>query len=153
MYPHDFEKCHEIRIDQYHTKKAEEDEKQRKALYEKFSKISNKYLTLERLIAKDNYCLVAKSPDDLVKEGQALHHCVGKMGYDQKFVNEETLIFFVRTQTNPETPFVTLEYSIKSHKILQCYADHNTRPKQEILNYLNNVWLPYANKQIKKLAI
>ncbi len=151
--PHNFKYWHDTRIDEYHSAKVKADREKRKSFYKKFSKIAEKYLPMQKNL-NDIYCVViAKSPDDLIKEGQALHHCVGKMGYDQKFVNEETLIFFVRTQSNPQTPFVTLEYSIKSHKILQCYADHNTRPKQEILNYLNNVWLPYANKQIKKLAI
>ena len=96
--------------------------------------------------------IIAKSPADLIKEGEILHHCVGRMGYDQKFAREETLIFFVRNKDAIETPFVTLEYSLKNHKILQCYADNDTKPTEQVLEFVNNKWLPYANKKIRKIA-
>ncbi len=42
--------------------------------------------------------LIARSPKELIHEGDVLQHCVGRMNYDQKFVREETLIFFVRNK-------------------------------------------------------
>ena len=42
--------------------------------------------------------------NELIKEGNALDHCVGKMNYDQKFAREESLIFFVRNKDNPQIP-------------------------------------------------
>lgn len=150
--PHELRKWHDIRIDEYHSAKAKADAKERQRFFKRFEKIANKYMPMQRNL-KDMYCVViAKSPEDLVNEGNALHHCVGKMGYDQKFVNEETLIFFVRNKDNPQKPLVTLEYSLKRQKVLQCYAEHNTRPKQDILDFVNQVWLPYANKKLKKLV-
>lgn len=151
-YPHDFKKWHDIRIDEMHTKQAEIDAKKRKELYKQFSIVANKYELLERNL-KDNYvCIIAKSPSDLIKEGNILCHCVGRMNYDQKFAREESLIFFIRDKNNPETPLVTLEYSIKNHKVLQCYGEHDSKPCDEILNYVNKIWLPYANRKIKKVA-
>ena len=153
-YPHDFKKWHDIRIDQYHTAKAERDEKERKALYETFSKVAQKYVSLERLLIKEDYiCIIAKSPQQLVYEGEQLNHCVGRMNYDQKFAREETLIFFIRNRLSPNTPLVTLEYSIKTHKVLQCYGDHDTKPSDEILNFVNKKWLPYANRKLRQIAI
>lgn len=153
-YPKVFKKWHDIRIDQYHTKKAEKDAKERKELYQKFANVANKYLSLERLIVKEDYvCIIAKSPQQLVYEGEQLHHCVGQMNYDQKFVREESLIFFIRNRLSPNTPLVTLEYSIKTHKILQCYGDHDTKPSDEILNFVNKKWLPYANRKVRQIAI
>ena len=153
-YPHDFKKWHDIRIDQYHTKKAEKDAEERKELYQKFANVANKYLSLERLIVKEDYvCIIAKSPQQLVYEGEQLHHCVGQMNYDQKFAREETLIFFIRNRLSPNTPLVTLEYSIKAHKVLQCYGDHDTKPSDEILNFVNKKWLPYANRKLRQIAI
>ena len=152
-YPKDFKKWHDIRIDQYHTQKAIEDEKARKELYTKFSNVANKYISLERLIIKDDYfCLIAKSPAELRYEGEKLNHCVGRMNYDQKFAREETLIFFIRNRLSPNTPFVTLEYSLKNHKILQCYAYGDTKPEEPVLEFVNKTWLPYANRKIKKLV-
>lgn len=151
-YPHDFQRWHDIRIDEYATAKALKDEQERKELYEKFSVIAEKYLPMQRDKKGDYVVVIAKSPAELIKEGNRLHHCVGRMGYEQKFAREETLIFFVRLPEKPDEPFVTLEYSIKQKKVLQCYADHNTKPNDTVMNYINKVWLPYANRTLKKIV-
>ena len=57
----------------------------------------------------------------------------------------------MRYKDNIETPFVTLEYSLKNHKILQCYADYNHKPEEQVLQFVNNVWLPYANRKLRKI--
>ena len=145
-FPRDFRRWHDIRTDEYATKKALEDEQKRKELYEQFGLVANKYLPLQYV------AIIAKSPSDLIREGNTLHHCVGRMGYDQKFVREETLIFFIRIKSAVSTPFVTVEYSLSLHKILQCYADHNTKPDDNALHFINKIWLPYANKQLKQLT-
>jgi len=150
-FPHDFKHWHDIRIDEYHTAKAMKDKQEREKLYKKFMKVANKYLPLQRNL-KDSYvCIIAKSPADLINEGEQLNHCVGKMGYDQKFAREESLIFFVRHKEDTQTPFVTVEYSIETHKVLQCYGEHDSKPEENVLQYVNKVWLPYANRKLKSL--
>ena len=149
-YPHNFQYWHDVRIDEMHSKQAEIDKEKRKKLYENFTNVANKYEALQRNL-KDNFVvIIAKSPQDLVVEGDTLHHCVGRMNYDQKFIKEESLIFFVRYKEYIETPFVTLEYSLSNHKILQCYADHDTKPEDKVLEFVNKVWLPYANRKLRK---
>ena len=96
--------------------------------------------------------MIARSPQDLIREGDILHHCVGRMNYDQKFAREESLIFFVRNASDPETPFVTVEYSLLQHKVLQCYGEHDHRPDDNVLEFVNKKWLPYANRKLKKIA-
>ena len=79
-----------------HSKQAEIDKEKRKQLYDSFTNVANKYEALQRNL-KDNFVvIIAKSPQDLIYEGDTLHHCVGRMNYDQKFAREESLIFFVR---------------------------------------------------------
>lgn len=95
--------------------------------------------------------VIARSPQDLINEGEILHHCVGRMNYDQKFVREESLIFFIRDKQNPTIPFVTMEYSLSQRKILQCYGDHDKKPTDNVMEFAIKKWLPYANKQLKKL--
>lgn len=151
-YPRDFKRWHDIRTDEYATKKALEDEQKRKELYEQFGLVANKYLPLQKQNGREYVAIIAKSPSDLIREGNTLHHCVGRMGYDQKFVREETLIFFIRIKSAVSTPFVTVEYSLSLHKILQCYADHNSRPDDNALHFINKIWLPYANKQLRQLT-
>ncbi len=150
-YPHDFKHWHDIRIDEYHTAKAIADEKERAKLYEKFATVAIKYEGLQYKRQADFIMLIPHSPADLIREGEQLSHCVGRMGYDQKMAREETLIFFVRNITEPDEPFVTVEYSIKQHKVLQCYGEHDHKPNDSVLNFVNKKWLPYANRQLNKI--
>ena len=151
-FPHDFHRWHDIRIDEYHTAQIVKDEEERKEFYREFAEIAKKYLPLEYAKKGDFVCLIAQSPRELMKEGDALHHCVGKMNYDQRFVREESLIFFVRPRDQPQEPFVTLEYSLKERKVLQCYGEHDHNPSEEVLDYVNRIWLPYANRKMKKIT-
>ena len=150
-YPKNFHRWHDIRIDEYHSKLAEINQKEKEKLYKAFTQVADKYQILQRQLKDAFLTLIAKTPAELITEGETLHHCVGKMGYDQKFARGETLIFFIRTKANPERPFVTLEYSPSTKKILQCYGDYDSKPSDEVLSYVNNTWLPYANRKIKLL--
>ena len=152
-FPHDFKRWHDIRIDQYATAQAEANRKAKQELYEQFARIAEKYLPLEHDKKSAFICIIARSPADLIHEGEVLHHCVGRMNYDQRFVREESLIFFIRTKEKPDTPLVTLEYSPRSHTVLQCYGEHYHKPSEDVLHYVNKIWLPYANRTIKKLAV
>lgn len=151
-FPHDFKRWHDIRIDQYASARAEADRKAKQELYAQFARIAEKYLPLEHDKRSAFVCIIARSPADLIREGEILDHCVGRMNYDQRFVREESLIFFIRNRERPDVPFVTLEYSLRNHKVLQCYGEHDHKPSDDVLHYVNKVWLPYANRTIKKLA-
>ena len=151
-YPKDFNRTHDIRIAEYDKAKLLADKKQRKELYENFKQVANKYLSLQRNLNEDYVVVIAKSPGELIKEGKALDHCVGRMNYDQKFAREESLIFFIRNKEDIDKPFVTMEYSLKTNKILQCYAKHNRKPEIEVQDFVNKKWLPYANRKLKKLV-
>ena len=150
-YPHDFKRWHDIRIDEYRSARALKDEQERKEFYDKFAAVANKYLGLEYDKKSVYIAIIAKKPSELTTEGEALDHCVGRMNYDRKFVREETLIFFIRNISSPDIPFVTVEYSLEKHKILQCYGYHDTKPDTEVLNYVNKIWLPYANRNLRKI--
>lgn len=95
-YPHDFKRWHDIRIDEYCSARTLKDEQERKEFYEKFAAVESKYLSLEYDNKSAYMSIIAKNPSELITEGDALHHCVGRMNYDQKFAREETLIFFIR---------------------------------------------------------
>ena len=151
-FPHDFRYWHDMRIDQYATARAEADRKAKQELYEKFARIAEKYLSLEHDKRSAFICIIARSPADLIREGEILHHCVGRMNYDMRVIREQSLIFFIRSKDRPDVPFVTVAYSLQSHKVLQCYGEHDHRPGDDVLHYVNKVWLPYANKTLKKLA-
>lgn len=150
-YPLDFKRWHDIRIDEYSTAKAIADEKAKAVLYEKFAAVSDKYKGLQYEKQAVFIMVIPQSPAELICEGDKLHHCVGRMGYDQKFVREETLIFFVRDKAQPDTPLVTVEYSPSKNKVLQCYGNNNLPPVAKVKHFVYDEWLPFANKQINKI--
>ncbi|MBS5856708.1 MAG: PcfJ domain-containing protein [Firmicutes bacterium] len=150
-YPRDFKRWHDIRIDEYATAKAVQDEKERKAFYDTFAAVANKYSGLEYDNKSVYIAVIAQSPAELIREGELLNHCVGRMGYDRKFAREESLIFFIRTKEQPDVPFVTVEYSPSRKQILQCYAYHDSTPDDGVLQFVNLTWLPYANKKLRKI--
>ena len=150
-FPHNFRYWHDMRIDQYATAKAKADRKAKQEMYKRFSIVAEKYLPLQHNKRSPFICIIAKSPADLIREGEVLDHCVGRMNYDMRVIREESLIFFVRTKEQPDTPFVTVEYSLHNHKVLQCYGEHDHKPSDNVLHYVNKIWLPYANKHLKQI--
>jgi conserved domain protein (fragment) len=152
LLPADFHKWHNIRIQQYSKAKAIAEAKNKPELMKKFAEVAEKYLPLQHNKRSAFICVIPKSIADLIHEGEMLHHCVGRMDYNERFAQEESLIFFVRTKEHPDQPLVTLEYSLQTHKVLQCHANRNAQPNDDILHYINKVWLPYANKTLKQIA-
>ena len=150
-YPHDFMAWHDIRIDEYNKAKLLAKEREREEFGRKFADVAIKYLPLEFESKTEFAVIIPRSVSDLVREGEMLNHCVGRMNYDQKMAREETLIFFVRNKAEVEKPFVTVEYSLKTHQVLQCYGYHNTKPDDKVLSFVRNKWLPFANRQVKQI--
>lgn len=150
-FPHDFKKWHDIRIDECASQKAVIDEKKRIKLYNQFGIVAQKYQPLQAYRNTMFVVLIAQSPAELVYEGKKLKHCVGKMGYDQRFAREENLIFFIRKANDITKPFVTVEYSIKKKSILQCYGYDDKTPKKQVLDFVNDQWLPFANNQLSQI--
>ena len=151
-FPHDFKTWHDIRIDEYAKERQKMKEKEQKAFIKQFKSVAMKYLPLERAKDEDYIIIIAKTPNQLVKEGSTLHHCVGRMNYDSKMAREETLIFFIRYKDKPNKPLATMEYSPKQKQILQCYGDHDSPPEKALSYFVRKKWLPYANRKLKKLV-
>ena len=59
--------------------------------------------------------------DEIIREGQALHHCVG--GYVQRAADGVTTILFIRRKEDPGTPFFTLEWN--GERVVQCKGTKN----------------------------
>ena len=57
----------------------------------------------------------------------------------------------IRNISSPDIPFVTVEYSLEKHKILQCYGYHDTKPDDGVIEFVNKKWLPYANRKVRKI--
>ena len=73
------------------------------------------------LEGKRLFIRVAETPEELIREGEILSHCVG--GYAKNMAEGELLIYFVRKVETPEEPFYTLD--LRKKEIYQCRTKKN----------------------------
>ena len=176
LIPHDFKRWHNERIEQQrilenekHKKwviaqaklqakwerqrKAEELKRQKElnSLEANFINVVKRFAVLQNCKQDDYIIIIARTPAELIIEGRELKHCVGGEDYRLRMSKGESLIFFVRKATNPETPFVTVEYSPKKQQVLQCYGYKDMPPADDVKRFVHNFWLPYANQTTNKL--
>lgn len=157
LFPMDFRYWHDVRIDQRKTRQAEIDKIKDAELNQKIYSVAQKYIDLCMDSPDAEYAVrIATSKLDLIAEGDALHHCVGRMNYDQRMVDERSLIFFIRRRSEPDKPFVTVEFGLTDGnrgKVLQCYGIRDTGPDQQTFDFVYNLWQPFAAKNLKKLQM
>lgn len=136
LYPQDFQRMHDLRADQYDSLKDRRDRKQKRKLYEDFKKQANAWKPYE-VHGEIFSILIPGNIRDLKREGNRLHHCVGKMGYDKKMAEGRSLIAFLRKAEDESTPFVTIEYIPSQKRIQQIYGDHDSKPAPEVVEFAN----------------
>ena len=130
LYPKNFQKAHDEKADEYIKLK----DKQAREEAKKF----NKLLKELRKQAKDDdamnlrveglFIRLPNKLNELKKEGETLHHCVGT--YTSKVVKGETTIFFIRREEEPDKPFYTMEW--KDNRIAQCRGFKNCDMTPEV---------------------
>ena len=140
IYPKDFRRMHNLRTNQWGAKK----EKIKIAPFKKAVKGYKKFETDGRFYV----IVIPNVPADLRKEGEALDHCVGHMGYDRKMINGESFIAFLRRKKEPDKPYVTIEYGLKNNKVLQCYGAHDSKPNKSVMNFVHS-WEEECRKKVK----
>lgn len=127
------------------------------------SMITSQNATIDKGIAKQatKYKCLAQNIDDMtlifptktqdfIDEGEALHHCVGTMKYNERMAKGESLILFVRRTNEIEKPLYTLEFCPKDKSIRQFYGDHDTVPEEHANDVIYNKWLPLAEQLLNK---
>lgn len=77
--------------------------------------------------------IVPTSATQIIKEGQALSHCVGR--YAKSMAEGETVILFIRKAEEPDTPYYTLEVSLHN-QVRQCRGKRNCDPTPEVEKFL-----------------
>lgn len=127
LYPKDFHEAHQEQIARY---KVEKDKKVEESIRKKFKKLMKKYSH-----ENDLYIIrPASSYTELIKEGQALHHCVGTYG---KYMAEGTcVIMFVREKEHVDEPLYTLEF--KNKRVVQCRGLNNCKPAEPALEFVRS---------------
>lgn len=149
-YPKSLKKCHDIALMHYNKMKS-------KIQQEKFAEAVGKEGYTKYMWKNSTYSVVLpKSPEDLIREGQTMGHCVAS--YVDRVAKEETKIFFLRKLEDEEKPLVTIE--VWKGEIVQVKAKYNERPNNKELVAIaqwadkNNIEcsLPYVNTFREKVA-
>lgn len=150
LFPKEFRMYHDEYTKQYHDWKIEneklEEIKKSESITKGMLKTATKFNCFN-YVGNDYMVVVAKSKIELIDEGRELNHCVGRMDYDKRQAAGKSMICFLRKKSEPETPYVTIELGLTDFKIKQCYAEHDTRPCQEVIDFAYNVWLKECNKE------
>ncbi len=125
LYPRDFRRRHDEMAIEY---QAYKDEKHReeamefdRALQEMRKEAEAEDGNPENLHMMGLFIRLPYRVEELKKEGEALHHCVGT--YVDRIMRGETTILFIRRESMPDEPYYTLEWS--GHRVIQCRGMRN----------------------------
>ena len=96
--------------------------------------------------------MVPKKPEDIFREGQILHHCVGRegTGYIESHAKGETLILFLRPADKAEDPWYTIEVDPYEMRIKQRYAAYDRQPNLKIVDEELSKWRKAVSRRIRK---
>lgn len=146
LFPHDFHALHHEYTRQYAKSHAVTDENMDKRM----SEVADRFSYLGDFSGDGLCVIIARSKLDLIDEGSYLHHCVGKMRYDERQAKGESLICFIRKESEPAIPFVTAEVKIaeKTLRVAQCYGDHN-HIVEEVKPFVDQ-WMVTSNRKLRK---
>ncbi len=153
LFPKNFKKAHDEMSKQYikfKDKQAREDAKKfnyfLRKLKEETTEVEDRNLNINGLFIR-----LPNKLEELKEEGESLHHCVGT--YMEKVAKGETMIFFIRKETEPEKPYYTLEWK---GKVIQCRGFHNcdmTSEVREFVEIFQKKIMEYANARKKQKGV
>ncbi len=76
----------------------------------------------------DLMIVVPKDAEDIRREGNIQHHCVG--GYVERVAQGKTMILFVRKVSAPDIPYYTMEWA--DNHVVQCRGIRNSSMTDEV---------------------
>jgi len=82
---------------------------------------------------KEYSIIVPKDINDLIQEGNYLHHCVGS--YADKVINKQSLIFFMRQNKELQVPYITIEV-LPDFTLSEARGMYNTSVEGEEFNFI-----------------
>ncbi len=137
-FPKDLRRRHNELVERENDRKNKEKLKE----YRKINKKIQKHLPeAARYYWEDkDYMIVpAAKCEELVREGQMLHHCVGaSTNYMEKMAKGISWILFLRRKEDLEDPWYTIEIDMKTDQIFQWYSSYDRRPDKEKVRKILN---------------
>jgi hypothetical protein len=125
LFPRDLKQAHDQAVALYDEHKA--------AIYNKLILAAYQPLLERYGFTKYGFTMLPpKSAEEIVREGHALHHCVGT--YAGRVAKEECIILFLRRADAADEPFVTVE--LRNGEISQTRGQNNCVPPPEVKKFL-----------------
>lgn len=125
LFPADCHNAHDKAMQHVNRKAAA---KERRAFRRVYQRIQNS-LDFEK---GGMQIIYPKDPDEIVKEGQALHHCVGS--YVSSVANKKCIILFLRKTEELDKPFFTIE--VRNGEVRQIHGQNNMDPTPEVQKFM-----------------
>lgn len=153
LFPRNLVEEHEKMILQVNKDEAE---KQIQEANGNYPNISKQYRTLRNkyYYEDENYIIrPAKSAGEIVMEGRLLHHCVGGSNYLSKHNDGKTYILMLRFKNEPEIPYITVEITANTNKIIQWYGERDKKPDKKNMQKWLDEYLRKLNSGILQEVI
>lgn len=125
LYPKDLQKSHDKTARRYERKKDTLIKRNFIAVYRQLSGRPNFERDGLKIVYPD-------TPDDVVAEGHALHHCVGS--YTECVANGECVILFLRKCSDESKPFYTIE--VRGQEVVQVRSMGNCGMTPEVKTFV-----------------
>lgn len=127
------------------------EEKRRKELAEAYKEAESivKNYMKKYLYSGEKYSIILpESAEDIVREGQLMHHCVG--GYAERHFTGKLCICFLRKNDEMDKPLYTIEMRDKTLGQIQGYGNRNSIHKDPEAKAFFDEWLEWVKNGSKK---
>ena len=133
LYPKCFMKAHDKKSEEYISFKDKQKKVQREQFDILLDRLQKEAGLAESLNLHNNgfFIRLPRVLDEIKREGETLGHCVAT--YVDKVAERNTLIFFIRRESEPDKPFFTLEWK---GAVAQCYGYKNCKPTPEVKEFI-----------------
>lgn len=129
VFPQNVNIAHQEQIEFERQQELEEEKRKYKNFEKRLKRLKKKYTFSDgKLLIRP-----AENSDELLAEGNELHHCVYSC-YKDRYLKGDTDILFIRKCQEPDKPFYTLEY--RNGHIVQCRTYHNEERTPEVSAFL-----------------
>ncbi len=136
--PKKLKERHDQLVEIRNAKRLEEMLKSKQRTYKELDTKIRKHLPMAKIYfyEDETYMIIpAGKCEELVKEGQELHHCVGaSTNYMKKMADGKSWILFMRKKEELEKAYYTIEISMDDDRILQWYGTYDRQPDKEIIS-------------------
>lgn len=151
LLPPDFKKAHDRVMKEYQAYKNEQERKQQAVIMKLIKDALKAAEGIPAMMMKSKGLMIVlpKSGEEIKEEGRTLHHCVGT--YIERVAKGETMILFVRKESNPLDPYFTLEY--REGKVIQCRGKNNCSMNKEVKAFVKEFEEKINTKDEKESGI